>query len=250
MYEGKDGRIYLEYGRGARYQIFDECGNPTVVVQIAAVKNEGTEKYDLIFEDGQSERASRFPYTLEQLNRYFEAGSAEEIDGGEPIEAPLKKGEVMIYYDRMKRLKERSRKAAETDLLQRDKHGQSEYEQILIRQKNLENCIADKIAAGEEVGIDLKTEYAEVIAKRRELIERNGYSISIYQSSECPICLDTGIDGKDRICTCARAREQEIKSYFAKERLKKRLSENWANLSRGKAEELPELLGKEIRALK
>lgn len=251
MREGRDGRQYFDFYKGAVYQFYErekgQRGKPTFCIRISACTMTASEQEEYELEKIEEEAIPFRTYSTEEFLEFLEAGFAEEIETGQPEPLPVTAAETKWYYSAKRKQRREARAAADKKLIgeqEKDSKGKpkldktgkeiwnggnAEYRELLKEQERLERRISRAIAEEQDYGKDADR-YREVCTRRKELIEKSGIRIELYQPEPiCPICKNKGVDEQGRVCVCAMERSEKIVKFCAGERLRKRLSETWLN---------------------
>ncbi len=248
--EGADGRYYFRYGIMTEYELKRRTyggghGEPIQRIRIenCRLSKDETELYEVLFESTGKTKE----YSLEELETMLTAGNAEELEAGIAKELPLIQAEVTWYYSVRKKVKKQELETAvrilygepdtdsKTKKQNRDKNGKLKwnggseaYRNIIERVNKLVAMIAEDLARNGMVTEELRTCYASLCAERKAFIEKQGIDPNLFRKEEvCRACNDTGIKPNGEICECAYAQEEQIKQFVAREKLKKRLEEEW-----------------------
>lgn len=252
--EGEDGRLYLHYGKGASYQIYNRSaegsrGGKLVTARIFDCGYDyktDREEYAVETEKTGGKTVAVKRYEREELEFYLSEGNAEELEAGIAVEAPLLPGEVRdYYYD----LRARRRQAIDTakGMLEgnKDRKGKPEYRELIDKQKAVGKRLARAVAEETDEIAALSAEYGRLCEQRKAMIKDMGIDPRLFlPEQECPLCGGMGIIkhvirkgdkekgeqevSESEICACAYEREAEIKAYARAERVGKRLSKDWA----------------------
>lgn len=246
---GKDGRLYFTYGAGAVFQLFEYgTEKPLCKITISGciLSAEEAEEYFYVIESEKGKGYHEKSESIERLEELLNAGAAEQIEAGNAVEVPLTVREVKWFFTARKSRRKKGLEAANKVLMEptgkasagtgkktqsgkkKENENDVEYQALIKEQGQIEIAIAEKIAKQEEIPSELSNAYREVCEKRKALIEERLIPISLFETEYiCPYCNNTGFVNEN-ICECARAREREIKDFCAVQRVKKRLSEEWA----------------------
>ena len=253
---GSNGRLYFTYGKGAQFLIYDRTasgdrGKLISYAMIVACELSAEESEIYTYVIGRADEKGTPREKRERKDRfeaYLKMGHAEQREAGEAVELPLTWQEVKLYFSAKKRRRKEAQRRAEKILIgepekdsrgkiKKDKKGKEiweggteEYRDLLREQELIEAQIAKKIGSLEQVPVATSARYREICERRKEIIEEQGIPFQLYLPEViCPLCNNTGINKFDGVCDCAKAKESEIKSFCAAERLKKRFKEEWAN---------------------
>lgn len=255
LIEGRDGRLYLHYGKGAVYRIYNrgthgERGSALALAQITACDYDiagEREQYAVAITKPDGKAITEKLLDLDELKFYLSEGSAEELETGEAVEAPLLPTEVRdYYYDRRARRRQASDVAKGMLEGNKDRKGKPEYQELVKAQKAIEKELARAIVAETDDLPAMVAEYARLCGKRKAMIGEMGFDLRLFQPEQpCPLCGDMGIIkhiirkgdkekgerevSETEICACAYAREAEIRAYSRTDRLVKRLGKEWAS---------------------
>lgn len=245
---GKNGRLYFTYGKGAAFELYGrESDDPisSITIVDCGLSPEEVESYSFVIRsaDGKVSREAIEP--LERLEELLNAGAAEQTEAGDAVEVPLTVKEVKWFYSaqrtrRKKGIEQANKilseseptKKSEGKKNKKDKPPEGEeYSQLLKEQEMLEKYIALAIVAGEEIPAVLSEKYRALCERRKEYIEAKNVPFLLFYPEEiCPVCKNTGL-AEGSICECARKKSAEIKKFCAMQRVKRRLSDEWAVLS-------------------
>lgn len=200
-YTGEDGRLYYNYGVGAKY-VFRENGKE-YIFEIADCSMKNTTEYYTCLQNGvqywNKFSANRIHYLL-HFNLF------ETLSEGERQELPLTVDEVSTYYRR----KMQERAEAFKSL------GNTDYS---AKSKELQNIVIDKAVAeareqSEKVA-ELAAREKELRAKQAAILKAKKIDPSTLRGVKfCDKCDGTGIKGL-QVCGCAMKMEKEIKEYNA-----------------------------------
>ena len=93
MREGRDGRQYFDFYKGAVYQFYErekgQRGKPAFCIRIAACTMTASEQEEYELEKIEEEAVPFRTYSTEEFLEFLEAGFAEEIEAGQPEPLPI-----------------------------------------------------------------------------------------------------------------------------------------------------------------
>lgn len=228
---GADGRIYLKYGAGMKFNVEAYDTLVEFVILDCFYDEKSDKEIYILAEDGEEDGIRQ---TLEQLEFLMAFGSTYIHEDGSRVEYPLTVDEVTAYFKHVRNLKNKAYREAQEALSKIEEYNiltasQAEIERQLapLQVKRMRNYGVDLTRIECEEYEVLTVRYRDVCAKRKVLIEENGFSLRLFrQSNLCPACNNTGVT-EDGICFCAYALTEEIKSYNAVVRKEKQLSAGW-----------------------
>lgn len=250
MREESDGRFYFDYNQAARYVIHSHRTEEKelMIIEIGGMQvTKGGEEMYLVISERKEVRDYLGEWTKMQLTLYLEMTSATLIEEGNAVEYPLTISDVKWFYSARKKARNKKLFRANKILIgelqtdtkgnpKKDKNGKpiydggiEEYRDLLKQKENLEKLLAERYGR-KQIANNQESMYRNKCARMIELIRENGIPLSVFRPDPiCPGCRNSGIDGKGLVCSCAQAREEEIKAFCAAERLKKKLAETWAD---------------------
>ncbi len=237
---GNDGRLYFEFGVGAQFQLYDE-GEPIAVIEIkdCYLDEDGQERY-YVQSHGKRRGFGQRSMLLGRMEYLFSLSDAEELSVGIAEEYPLQKEEVRAFFYAELDDKRKAVKAANRKLKKNEQNAAQEKAKYLIEKE-----LAEKIAGGcsaEDIS-EVLNRYKQWLSMRRETLEKEEIDLKVFEPIRiCPRCKNEGVDENGQICICALMREEEIKTWNATERLKRRYAEEWVTYvegAQGSAQGLP-----------
>ncbi len=258
MREESDGRFYYDFNQGARYVIHSHRTEEKelMLIEIGGMQvTKGGEELYLIVSERKDVRDYLGEWTKMQLALYLEMTFATLLEEGTAVEYPLTISDVKRFYSARKKARNQKLFRANKILIgelqkdtkgnpKKDKNGKllydggiEEYRELLKEKENLEKILAERYGSKKVVNHQ-ESMYRNKCTRMIELIRENGISLSVFRPDPiCPFCKNNGVDAKGGVCSCAQAREEEIKAFCAAERLKKKFAETWADRFGGKDEE-------------
>ena len=200
-YVGANGRLYYNYGVGAKY-VFRENGKEYTFEIADCCMQNGTEYYTCM----QNGEPYWNKFTANRIHFLLHFNLFETVSEGLRQELPLTTDEVTTYYKR----KMQERDAAVKSL------GNTDY---FAKSKELQNIVIEKglaSAHGQTEKLEeLVKREGELMTKQSSILKTKKIDPAVLRGVKfCGKCGYTGVIGKN-ICSCAKKMQSEIKEYNA-----------------------------------
>ncbi len=197
---GEDGRIYYNYGIGAKYRLEDN--GEEYIYEIVDCSYNGTEYYTI---ERNGEKAWRKD-SANRVHYLLHFGLLETLSEGKRREFPLTVEEVTTYYKR----KTQERADAFKSLGNTDYSAKSKELQSIA----IEKGIAEAREQSERVA-ELTKRETELRAKQLAILKTKKIDSAVLKGVKfCDKCGSTGVNGL-QVCDCAKKMQAEIKEYNA-----------------------------------
>lgn len=200
---GEDGRLYFNYGVGAKYSIKED--DKEYVFEITGCRYSDTNvEYYKCTHNGK-------PYwnefTANRIHLILNFDLFETISEGERRELPLTVDEVKAYaYGKATARAAAVKSLGNTDYFAKDK----ELRSIMIEKTFAEvRGQADKLA-------ELTTKEKQLRTKQASILQSKKIDPEILKEILfCSECGETGVTAGNKVCACAKKLQKDIKEYNA-----------------------------------
>lgn len=210
--EGADGKLYFSYNLGAEYLLRPTFAQPFIYRVASCEFDEERETEYFCIECAGELLPSRF--TVERLKLLLGQLPNEKVAEGEPVEIPLLVEEVRAYFA-VKRQEVNGANAEANKKLK----GTEYYSHAATVRKNTELLYLAESNGETEKAAEFEKKLQELRAAQAKILSDRKIDLRVLtKAAECKLCGDSGIVG-DRICDCARAISDKIKTFNAKKRL-------------------------------
>lgn len=209
---GDDGKLYFTFPLGAVYELRPPYDKPFTYTILSCDYEKETEYYRV--ESDGKELPVKF--SASQLEFMLGWLPGEQTEAGELVELPLLIEEVQAFYNAKR--KELNKANVEANA----KINGTAYKKNLQAIKSVKESLRLARINDEAKVSEWESKLAKLEEEQSKILESTGVDLKILTKAvECNVCFDTGIiEGK--ICECAMAQQDKIKSFNAEERKAKR----------------------------
>ncbi len=200
---GEDGRLYYNYGVGAKYSIKEEEKEYIFEIKDCRYSDTNVEYYKC------TKNGEPFwnEHTANRLYHILRQGLLETISEGERRELPLMVDEVKAFaYGKATARGVAVKSLGNTDYFAKDKE---------LRNIEIERAFAEAKGQKDKVA-ELTAKEKALRAKQASILQTKKIDPAILKEAVfCSECNETGVIGGNKVCACAKKLQKEIKDYNA-----------------------------------